>query len=466
MAGRLRYKSFCTQKLNGLFLEALPDRLRESAEAATDAQWRGFVDAIGSLIDESNVCLLPDLARFLSCHPTVASISVVEPALLPIVDWLLASTSPAQLDRAFAGPHFISALFILSTASRDPEFDFSAFARPFCELLLSTAARSSEYSAALAISILTRFAESSLENLGVLETIEYSGRMIDIVSDPKSVDSRLFALFSLVPVLQAPDYVAVQRPLFEKIMHQVTFRSGPRDPVDYSVDCAVMYCCDVFIRTSPKCRSIAIQNRAIDFALFGLQAPHKLDGFSIQKFASRILMFIIALKIPEYTDLVFQRNIIKAMWLLLCQQADNESLIIGLRLLAFLAEQVPDSCRLIREHRLVPVVCRRLESSSARAKCEAVKALAALLENSDSAMEIGPCGGFRMMFESLCGIPADLAVRVVEALRRTRGRCAGFDAFISPEDALADLEMVVCDTSDELAEQIELAREMFERTVK
>jgi hypothetical protein len=95
----------------------------------------------------------------------------------------------------------------------------------------------------------------------------------------------------------------------------------------------------------------------------------------------------------------------------------------------------------------------------ARPKCEA---LAALLENSDAAMEIGPCGGFRTMFESLCGIPVDVAVSVVEALRITRRRCSRFEGFISPEEALADLEMVVCDTSDELAGQIELARGMFE----
>jgi hypothetical protein len=462
MDGGLSYKEFCTRKLNVLFLEGLTDHLRESAEPAPDAQWRGYLDAIGSGIDQSNVCVLIDLARFLSCHSNSASISVVGPSLLPLLDWVLSSTATSQLDRVFADPYFISALFVLSRVSLHPEFDFSVFAKPFCELLLRTAVGSSEYSAALAISLLTRFAESSLENLGALEQIEYSRRMTDIVSDPKSVDSRVFALFSLIPVLRAPDYVPVQRPLFEKIMHLITFKSDHGDPGDCLVDCAVMYCCDVFILTSPKCRSIAIQNRAIDFALFRLLAPHKLNDLSIQKVASEILMFIISLKIPEHIDVVFQRNIVKAIWLLLCQQADDQSIIIGLQLLAFLVDQIPDSWVLVRQHRLVPVVCRRLESSSARAKCEAVKALAAILENSELAVEIGPCGGFRMMFESLCGIPADLAVRVVEVLRITRGRCSGFDAFISPEEALADLEMVACETSDELAEQIELARAMFE----
>jgi len=113
---------------------------------------------------------------------------------------------------------------------------------------------------------------------------------------------------------------------------------------------------------------------------------------------------------------------------------------------------------------LIPIICKQFESSSVKAKCESLKALITILENSNQelTLEIGSCDGFRIMFDSLCGIPTSLDAKVIEMIRRTNERCDIFNQFISREDAIADLEIVVCDTSNELAEQVELARRMLE----
>jgi len=180
-------------------------------------------------------------------------------------------------------------------------------------MLLAIATLSSEYSGPLAISILTRFAEKSLSHLNNLEAINYSKQMIQIVLHSLSVDSRVFALFSLIPIFQVQDYTKTQRPLFEDIMHLVSFKSDYQDRIDYTVEYAVMYCCDAFVHTSPKCRSIAIQNGVIDFALYGLQTPRKSKGLSCQKVALEILMCFLSLKVPEYTDLILMKNIFQTI---------------------------------------------------------------------------------------------------------------------------------------------------------
>ena len=313
-----------------------------------------------------------------------------------------------------ADEKFVCALYVLERYWASDVRDFGKVTWDLVECLLSVGEVSSEYSSVLAISILASIASSSLENLRRLEEKRYCQRLQRIIARPIAMDSRIGAILALVPVLQAPDAIEIQKRIWEFLIQQQE-SSKSRE-----MQTAVMYCANALIRTSEQCMLIGIKNHIIDLAIDGFAAPGIGDeSLRLQHLSADVLLFIIEKHVAEFTDLILSHGIMQKLWAILDRDVDNNLTIDVCQVLkAIIVTSIDEPVLLVLKQKMIPKLLDVLSESPVAAKEAIIGTLALVLTNADDGFCALFCelDAFNLIIDCLEGISPQGAFDVVQAL--------------------------------------------------
>ena len=310
-----------------------------------------------------------------------------------------------------ADERFVCALYVLDRYWASDVRDFGKVTWDLVECLLSVGEVSSEYSSVLAISILASIAGSSLDNLRRLEEKRYSQRLQRIIARPIAMDSRIAAILALVPVLQAPDAIGVQKRIWEFLIQQ------QESSKNREMQTAVMHCANALIRTSEQCMLIGIKNHIIDLAIDGFAAPGIGDeSLRLQHLSADVLLFIIEKHVAEFTDLILSHGIMQKLWAILDRDVDNNLTIDVCQILKAIVLSSPHEP--ILQQKMIPKLLEVLGESPVAAKEAIIRTLALVLANADYDFSTLFCelDAFNLIIDCLEGISPQGALDAVQAL--------------------------------------------------